>query len=124
MLAILSAMLAFGPCEALGDGGTAGAGKVGLLTVQRIEVQVVRSTPLQVFVLVHGFLLNGCSTVGTIEQHRDGQLITVTIPIHIAAEVCTMIAQLVDEKIRLEGEFKPGVLYTVNVNGLVKNFSI
>jgi len=123
MAALLSAMLALGACDALGDGGNGGAGKDGMLTVQRIEVQVVRSTPPQVFVLVHGVLLNGCSTVGTIEQHRDGQVITVTIPIHTTAEVCTMIAKLVDEKVRLEGDFKPGS-YTVNVNGVVEHFSI
>jgi len=115
--------------KALEDGGgTAGAGTEGMLTVQRIEVQVVRSgapsTPPEIFVHVHGVLLDGCTFLGAVEQHRDGQMITVTISTrHTKAEVCTMIAQLVDKTIRLEGAFAPGS-YTVNVNGVVEKFSV
>lgn len=111
--------------KALEDGGgTAGAGTEGMLTVQRIEVQVVGSAPPEVFVHVHGVLLDGCTFLGAVEQHRDGQMITVTIATrHTKAEVCTMIAQLVDKTIRLDGAFTPGS-YTVNVNGVVGKFSV
>jgi hypothetical protein len=110
--------------KALEDGGTTGGSTDGMLSVQRIEVQVVRSTTPQVFVHVHGVLLDGCTFLGAVEQHRENQVVTVTISTrHTSAEVCTMIAKLVDETIRLEGAFAPGS-YTVNVNGVVEKFSI
>jgi hypothetical protein len=120
MLLVLSTMFALAQGRAYGAGGS---GTNGMLTVQRIEVQVVRSAPPQAFVHVHGVVLNGCTTVGAIEQHRDDKAITVTISTHTTGEVCTMIAQLVDEKVRLEGEFTTGS-YTVNVNGVVVHFTI
>jgi hypothetical protein len=123
MLAVLST-LALGSGEVLGAGRTIAGSTEGALSVQRIEVHVVRSTPPRVFVRVHGVLLNGCTTVGTIQQRRDAQVITVTIPTHTTAEVCTMMARLVDEKVRLEGEFTSGSVYTVNVNGVIENFSL
>jgi hypothetical protein len=110
--------------KAFEDGGTAGESAQGVLSVQRIEVRVVRSTPPQIFVHVHGVLLDGCTFLGTVEQHRVGQLVTVTISTRrTKAEVCTMIAKLVDETIRLEDAFTPGS-YAVNVNGVVANFSV
>jgi hypothetical protein len=93
------------------------------LAIQRIEVRVVRSMPPQVFVRVHGVELNGCTHLDAIEQHRDGKVVTLTIPIHTTGEVCTMMARLVDETIRLEGEFTRG-RYTVNVNGVSANFRV
>jgi hypothetical protein len=93
------------------------------LQVQKVEVQVVRSTPLQVFVRVHGVVLNGCTYPGTVEQHHEAGMVTVTIPTYTTAKVCTGIARLVDEKIRLSGTFPPGS-YSVNVNGVVEHFQI
>ena len=117
ILILLSTTLALG---AVAIGGENTEGK---LAVQQIEVQVVRSTPLQVFLRVHGIILNGCTYLGTIEQHRHARLVTVTIPTHTTGEVCTGIARLVDEKIRLKGAFPPGA-YSVNVNGVVEHFRI
>ena len=123
VLSVLSAMLALAPCRALGDSGGGSAGKEGMLAVQRTEVKVVHAVPVQVSVVVHGVLLNGCSEVSAIKQSRVDHAITVAIAIHTTAEVCTMMARLVEEKVPLEGEFKPG-LYTVNVNGTLKKFRV
>ena len=116
ILTFLSSMLA----GIIANGSEA---KEQRLAVQRIEVQVVRETPVRVFVQVHGVVLNGCTHLGAIEQHRDAQVVTVTIATHPTAETCTMMARLVDETIRLDGRFTPGS-YAVNVNGVVANFRI
>jgi hypothetical protein len=110
-------MLTFG---AVANGGQSTEGR---LAVQRVEVRVERSTPCRVFVRVHGVVLNGCTHLDPIEQHRQGREVTVTIPTHTTAEVCTMMARLVDETIRLEGQFTRGS-YTVNVNGVIEKFRI
>ena len=110
--------------KASGGGGAVGRDTQATLSVQRIEVQVTASVPPQVFVRVHGILLDGCTFLDAVEQHRVGHLITVTVATrHTNAEKCTMIAKLVEETIRLQGAFPPGS-YTVNVNGTVEKFSL
>jgi hypothetical protein len=93
------------------------------LAIQRIEVRVVRSTPRQVFVRVNAVVLDGCTHLDAVTQHRDANVVTVTIPTHTIGEVCTMTAQLVDQTIRLEGQFSRGS-YTVNVNGVSAKFRV
>jgi hypothetical protein len=108
---------------ALGAVASCGGNTEGRLAIRGIEVHLVRSIPPQVFVRVDGVVLNGCTYLDAVRQHRDGNVVTVTIPTHTTAAVCTMIARLVDQTIRLEGQFTPGS-YTVNVNGVVENFRV
>ena len=110
--------------NACADAGRKGADdSEGRLTIQRIEVNVVRSVPPKVFARVHGVVLNGCTVLGTVMQHKTGHTFNVTIPTHTRSAVCTMMARLIDETIRLEGDFAPG-LYTLNVNGTVEQFKV
>lgn len=112
--------------RSLGSGagsGNTGDYAQGQLAVRGIDVRVVRTTPVKVFVDVHGVLLNGCTYLGTVEQHRDTHVITVTLSTYSTREVCTMVAQLVDKTIRLDGEFASGS-YTVKVNGVVRDFCV
>ena len=109
----------------LGAMGAVAAGAVDpLLFVDGVEVQVRPSTPPAVFVRVHGLLMDGCSSVGTVSQQRDGRRVTVTIRVrHTGATTCTMIGGVVDEIVRLEGSFGPGD-YTLTVNGLGRDFRL
>jgi inhibitor of cysteine peptidase len=95
------------------------------LRIERVEVQVVRTTrPPQVVVRVQGMLLDGCTSLGPVSQRRDGRTVTVTIATkHTGAKVCTQVAQLLDETIRLEGTFSAGE-YVVRVNGVGRRFSV
>ena len=126
---MLSTLMFLSAISPLGSNACADAGRTGssdtegLLTVQRIEVNVVRSVPSGVFVRVHGVVLNGCTVLGTVAQHRTGHTITVTIPTHAQHHICTMMARLIDETIRLNGDFTSGS-YTVNVNGVVAQFKV
>jgi predicted dinucleotide-binding enzyme len=114
-LTLLSTVLALGA-------GASGSAE-GRLAIRRIEVRVVRSTPPQVFVRVHAVVLDGCTHLDAVTQHRDANVVTVTIPTHTTGEVCTMTAQLVDQTIRLDGQFNRGS-YTVNVNGVRAKFRV
>jgi hypothetical protein len=110
--------------NACADAGRKGGGDLeGRLTIQQIEVNVVRSVPPKVLARVHGVMLNGCTVLDAAVQHKTGHTVTVTIPTHTRHAVCTMMAHLIDETIRLEGNFAPG-LYTLNVNGTIEQFKV
>lgn len=92
--------------------------------VTDVMVEVRESSPVQVVAHIQGELGDGCTSLGTITQSRDGNVIEVSVPaVHSGAEVCTMILQLVDERVQLDGPFPPGD-YTVRVNGVEHQFSI
>ena len=96
----------------------------GQLTIDAVEVRIAESYPVQVFVNVTGSLGDGCTSLGAITQQRSGNTIDVTMQTnHTGAEVCTAIAQLIDENIKLEGEFPAGS-YTVRVNGVERAFQV
>ena len=97
----------------------------GSLKIDSIEVQIVRTTqPPQVLVRVHGLLLDGCTSLGAVSQRREANVVTLTIATkHSGAQVCTSMAKILDETIRLEGAFPRGE-YVVHVNGVARRFSI
>jgi hypothetical protein len=95
----------------------------GQLTIQQIEVDVIRSVPPKIFARVHGVTLNGCTDLGEIVQHRANHTIMVKIPTIVHQQVCTMMARLIDKTIQLQGDFAPGV-YTIDVNGIVQQFKV
>lgn len=92
--------------------------------IDSVEVQIAESHPVQVFAQVKGTLGDGCTSLGTISQKRNTNTIEVTVLAnHTGAEVCTMIAQIIDKNIALEGDFPAGQ-YVVRVNGVEKQFSV
>ncbi len=116
---MLIAMVLLGAC-----GSTAGAPTTGLAQIDKVEVRIAESAPPQIFVQFRGTLGDGCTSLGAISQRRDGNTIDVTVATnHSGAEVCTAIAQLIDQTISLEGDFPPGE-YTVRVNGVAQQFRI
>lgn|SRR5690606_1130300 len=92
--------------------------------IESVSVEVAESFPVQVFVRMQGTLGDGCTSLGEITQRREGNTIEVSvIANHSGAEVCTMIAQLIDERVQLEGEFPAGE-YIVRVNGVEERFTV
>jgi hypothetical protein len=122
-LMLLATVLALGSNSSADTGEKGDKSMEGRLDVQRIEVKVVRAVHPQVFVRVHGVVLNGCTDIGEVEQHKNGNIVSVTIPTFTRHSVCTMMARLIDETIRLDGDFGPGS-YTVNVNDVVQRFRV
>jgi len=92
--------------------------------IDTVTVEIAESLPVQVFARLEGYLGDGCTSLGAITQSREGNLIEVSVLAnHSGAEACTMIAQVIDERVQLEGEFPAGT-YTVRVNGVEQTFQI
>ncbi|MBM3237134.1 hypothetical protein FJZ31_12655 [Candidatus Poribacteria bacterium] len=94
------------------------------MPINDISVELLESFPLQVHIVVNGFLRDGCTTLNEITQRRDGN----TISVHITTKrpkdaVCIQIIKEVQERIPLEGSFLPG-RYKVTVNNIEKEFEI
>lgn len=94
-----------------------------LLQVQSLEVLVSQSSPPQITVQVHGLLPTGCSSVGSVNQTRDGNTWDLVITVLRSAQVCTQAVRDVEQSIRLDGTVSPGQ-YVVRVNGVQKTFKV
>ena len=94
------------------------------IQIDQVEVRVAESFPVQVFVHVTGVIGDGCSSVLPVEQKREGNTITLIINRQRPAEaMCTMIAKIYDENIRVDGNFPPGE-YTLKVNSVTQTFVV
>ena len=93
------------------------------IQIDRVDVLILESAPPQVTVRVEGVLGDGCATLHSVGQQRSGNTVTVTILRERPREaICTQIAKLYDDVIRLEGQFPPGD-YLLRVNSVEKTFS-
>jgi hypothetical protein len=97
---------------------------VGPIQIESVAVRVAESLPVQVFAHVSGIVGDGCSTLLPIEQSREGNLVAISIlRQRPKAAICTQIARLFDQDIRLLGAFPPGH-YTVRVNETIRSFDV
>lgn len=97
---------------------------VGRIQIDSVAVRLAQSFPVQAFVRVKGVVGDGCSSLLPIEQSRAGNVITLEIKRQRPRDaICTQIAILFDQEIRLEGEFRTGE-YTLYVNGIAQSFRV
>lgn len=93
-------------------------------TITTVDVEQLESSPVQIVAHIQGELGNGCMSLGEITQTRNGNVVEITVPaVHSGAEACTMIMQLIDERVQLDGTFDPGT-YTLRVNGVETTFNV
>lgn len=109
--------------SACGAAGPTAAVETRLLQVERVQVRVAESLPPQVTAEFRGILPDGCSSLGAISQERQGNTIVVTVTTLRSGEVCTQVIQIVDQQVRLQGDFPSGS-YVVRVNGMEARFTI
>lgn len=92
--------------------------------IDTVTATVLESNPVQIQVRFQGYLGDGCTSLGEITQQRDGNTISITVSgTHSGAEVCTAIAQILDETRTFEGPFAPGEV-VVRVNGVETRVTI
>ena len=97
---------------------------IGDMQVQDVLIQLLESYPLQVHLVVNGYLNDGCTTINEITQRREGNIIHVHITTKRPKDaMCTQAIRFVTENIPLEGGFIEGS-YKVIVNGFEKEFKI
>jgi hypothetical protein len=115
----LAVPLAFASCGAT----PTAAVETRLLQVERVEVRIAESSPPQVTAEFRGILPDGCSSVGAISQERQGNTIVVTVTTLRTGEICTQAIQVVDQQVRLQGDFPAGT-YVVRVNSMEARFTL
>lgn len=94
------------------------------LTVEKVEVRILESFPVQVSAAVSGYLRDGCESLGETTQSRSGNTITVTIATKRDTErSCIQVISPVSQNVRLEGAFEAGT-YVVRVNGVEQTFRV
>src|SRR5262245_15472841 len=94
------------------------------LRVDKVDVLVLESFPPMVHAVVTGTLPTACSSIESVSQRREGNLIEVTITAQTAREViCIQVIKEVTERVRLDGAFPPGQ-YILRVNGVESRFQV
>jgi hypothetical protein len=95
---------------------------VSPITIESVDVRVLESSPPQATAHVEGVIGDGCTELQGTTQSRAGNVVTITIEAARPRDaICTQIARLYREDIRLEGQFPPGH-YVLRVNGVEKPF--
>ena len=95
-------------------------------TVESVEVHILESMPVQVQIVVRGQLPDaGCTTIGSVEQAREGNVIRVTLvtttdPLALCAQALTPFEHVISLDV---SSLLPGK-YIVNVNGVKKSFEL
>lgn len=86
--------------------------------IDTVTATILESSPVRLQVRLQGYLGDGCTSLGEIAQERDGNTVSITVTgVHSGAEVCTTIAQILDETLTFDGPFAPGEV-VVQVNGV------
>ena len=98
---------------------------VRLASIQRIEIVVLDATPVQVRVVAHGYLPDGCTAVAGVEQRREEDVfharVTTTRP---AGALCTQQIVPFNETFPLDIAGLPAGTYSVEVNGKTGDFTL
>ncbi len=101
-----------------------GSNGISDLPITGVSFQILESFPLQVHVMVEGYLSDACTMVNETTQRRNGATVYINITTKRPADL--MCAQVITEttvRVPLEGGFFPGS-YKVIVNDFEKDLVI
>jgi len=94
-----------------------------LAAVGAIEIRIVESEPVQVEVIVRGYLADGCTQIAETSVTRDGNQFQVTLTTQRPADaICTQALVPFEEVISLDVEAASPGEYSVDVNGVTDIF--
>jgi inhibitor of cysteine peptidase len=98
----------------------------GVAPVERVDVLIMESFPVQVSASVAGYLPDGCTTLAEPRVSFDGaNTFTVVLPTTRPADaMCTEAIVDFDTSIPLPVEGLPKGIYTVDVNGVTATFEL
>jgi len=100
---------------------------VELATVEGIDILTAESQPVQVFVVIKGYLPDTCTEIGTIIQNRAGNTFNITVKTYYYQQedcICSNLMIPYTETISLEVYGLPSGTYTVDVNGVRGSFTL
>jgi hypothetical protein len=94
------------------------------MPIEDFDIQYLESFPLQINLVVKGFLSDGCTTLNDITQKRDDNSVYVNITTKRPKDIpCILIVKLITLNVKLDGGFPPGH-YKIAVNDVVKEIDI
>lgn len=97
----------------------------GNSTVEKIEIQMLESFPVQVNVIVQGYLPDNCTEIDRIMKSRDENTFFINIKTKRPADVfCTQGIKPFEETISLDVDGLKAGVYEVNVNGFIDSFEL
>lgn len=93
--------------------------------VTEVSVQILESFPVQARAVVRGELPDGCTSIGSIEQSREGNEFRVHIvSTRPAAAFCTQVLVLFEEVVALDVRGLKAGEYRVVANGVAATFRL
>jgi len=96
-----------------------------LAGVERIEIVVLESHPVQVRVAVYGWLSDACTSLRNFEQSREGNVIHLKIITTRPADLmCAQVIKRFRDTYPVETAGLPAGTYTLDVNGKQKQFTL
>ena len=98
---------------------------IRLAGVERIEPVILESYPVQVRVVVHGWLSDGCTTLHGFDQKTDGMVISMRVLTTRPREaICIQMIKRFQQTYPVDTEgLAPGT-YTLDVNGKSKQITL
>jgi inhibitor of cysteine peptidase len=97
----------------------------GEAMVESVDIMILESFPVQVNLMVRGYLPDGCTFLDEIKQERDGNRFTVTVTTQRDAEaMCTQALVEFQETIALDVRGLAAGEYAVTVNGVANSFRL
>jgi hypothetical protein len=95
------------------------------VVVERIEVRILESFPVQVHVIVYGQLPDACSLIDKVEQTREGDTFRVTLEIARRADArCAPNPTPFEHTVPLEVMGLKAGSYTVDVHGVSETLTL
>lgn len=93
--------------------------------VESTEILLLESFPVQVQVIVKGYLPDGCTEIDSIEEERDGNTFTVTITTKRPRDLmCTQAIVFYEKVVPLNVYGLKAGKYIVNVNSVTGSFEL
>ena len=95
-----------------------------LAPVESIDILVLESFPVQIHVLVNGYLPTPCYEITQIEKHREGNTFYVKLMMKDSGLVCIQKIEPFQEVIALDVYGLSAGTYYVDVDGIVDTFTL
>jgi len=93
--------------------------------VDRVDILILESFPVQVEVVAVGNLRNGCSSLGDFEIVKEGSTFDIDLMVRVEKDVmCTQALIPFEKKIRLDVLGLLAGEYLVDVNGAMGSFTL
>lgn len=116
---ILSVVLALFPGCQNDDSGL----EIKLAPIHEVEVSIAEEFPEKAFVYITGGLADSCTTFHDLTIERIGNTINIEVTTERPRDaVCAQVYGYFEKNVYIGNDFKDGVKYLVDVNGVTVTF--